>query len=97
MCEDLGHDLLFADGHDVHAVADLVVAEEADVPGGDLHALAQRLLLGHAPHLLEQGVGHEDPGHRPVHVLGHAQAGEDHQAGHDLDVGAVGDRRGPAP
>ena len=34
--EDLGNDLLLADGHHVHAVADLVIAQEGDVPGGYL-------------------------------------------------------------
>ena len=52
------------------------------------------LFLGHAAQLLEQGVGHEDARHGPVHVLGHAQTGEHHQAGHHLDVGAGGDLAG---
>ena len=89
--EDLGDDLLFADGHDVHAVADLVVAQEGDVPGRDLHALLQLVFLGHAAQLLEQGVRHEDARDGAVHVLGHAQTGEHHEPGHHLDVGARGD------
>ena len=56
---------------------------------------AAQLLPWDAPHFLEERLGHEDAGHGSVHVVGHAHGREDHDSGHDLDVGAGGDLASP--
>src|SRR5665648_626620 len=61
--EDLGYDLLLANGHDVNPVTHVLFLEELDVPGTDLHALLEGLFFGNRGHLLQEVVRHEHSRH----------------------------------
>ena len=67
-CHYIRHQLLFADGHDMNAIADFFVTQPFDHSAGDTDSSIQSLAFGGVGHFFDQVIGHEDAGDIFVHV-----------------------------